>query len=108
LHSAAAWGRSQGPPLRLQFPGAVDHVTTRGNARQAIFIDDQDRRPFIRPAHQVNLLRRVCHLPLAQRACLAGVSASRVSRIQAQVEREPPSNALQRLLSGYGIAGERR
>jgi hypothetical protein len=34
-------------PLRLQFPGAVDHVTARGNARQAIFLDDQDRRPFI-------------------------------------------------------------
>jgi len=25
-------------PLRIEFPGAVYHVTSRGNARQAIFI----------------------------------------------------------------------
>ncbi len=30
-------------PLRIEFPGAVYHVTSRGNARQAIFIDDEDR-----------------------------------------------------------------
>jgi len=26
-------------PLRLQFPGALYHVTARGNARQKIFLD---------------------------------------------------------------------
>jgi hypothetical protein len=56
----------------------------------------------------VNLLRRVCNLPLAQTARLAGVSASRVSRIQAQVERDPPSEAVQRLLSGYGVEAQGR
>lgn len=34
-------------PLRLQFPGAVYHVTARGNARQPIFLDDRDRHRFV-------------------------------------------------------------
>ncbi len=33
--------------LRLQFPGAVYHVTSRGNARQDIFADDADRSRFL-------------------------------------------------------------
>jgi REP element-mobilizing transposase RayT len=31
-------------PLRIEFPGALYHVTARGNARQSIFRDDDDRR----------------------------------------------------------------
>ena len=34
-------------PLRLEFPGAVYHVTARGNARAATFADDDDRRCFL-------------------------------------------------------------
>lgn len=34
-------------PPRLQFPGAVYHVTTRGNERKAIFRDDHDREDFL-------------------------------------------------------------
>ena len=34
-------------PLRIEYPGALYHVTSRGNARQAIFIDDTDRSGFI-------------------------------------------------------------
>ncbi len=34
-------------PLRLEFPGAVYHLTARGNARQDIFLDDQDRAGFL-------------------------------------------------------------
>jgi putative transposase len=33
--------------LRLEFPGAIYHVTSRGNARQAIFLDDHDRLNFL-------------------------------------------------------------
>ncbi|MHA1153565.1 MAG: transposase [Alphaproteobacteria bacterium] len=33
--------------LRLQFPGAVTHVTSRGNAQQDIFADDADRARFL-------------------------------------------------------------
>ena len=34
-------------PLRLEFPGALYHLTARGNARGAIFLDDEDRREFM-------------------------------------------------------------
>lgn len=34
-------------PLRIEFPGALYHVTTRGNARQDIFVDDEDRQRFL-------------------------------------------------------------
>ncbi len=34
-------------PLRLEFPGAVYHITARGNARELIFTDDRDRRCFV-------------------------------------------------------------
>ena len=33
-------------PLRIEFPGALYHVTARGNARQAIVLDDEDRAAF--------------------------------------------------------------
>ena len=34
-------------PLRIQYEGAVYHVTSRGNARQDIFLDDKDRSDFL-------------------------------------------------------------
>jgi REP element-mobilizing transposase RayT len=34
-------------PLRLQFDGAIYHVTSRGNAREDIFDDDADRHTFL-------------------------------------------------------------
>jgi putative transposase len=34
-------------PLRIAFPGALYHVTSRGNARAAIYINDADRRRFL-------------------------------------------------------------
>lgn len=34
-------------PLRLEYPGAVYHITSRGNARQAIFRDDSDRETLL-------------------------------------------------------------
>lgn len=34
-------------PLRIEYPGAVYHVTARGNAREAIFKDDTDRKNFL-------------------------------------------------------------
>ena len=38
---------------RVEYPGAFYHVITRGNQRQKIFYDDQDRKKFLR------LLRRL-------------------------------------------------
>lgn len=34
-------------PLRIEFPGAVYHITSRGNARQKIFLDDKDYAKFL-------------------------------------------------------------
>ena len=34
-------------PLRIEFPGAVYHVTSRGDRREPIFEDDQDRLTFL-------------------------------------------------------------
>ena len=34
-------------PLRVEFPGALYHLTARGNARGAIFLDDEDRQGFL-------------------------------------------------------------
>ena len=33
--------------LRLEFPGAIYHLTSRGNGRQDIFLDDDDRVRFL-------------------------------------------------------------
>lgn len=34
-------------PVRIEYPGAVSHVTSRGNARHDIVVDDRDRRAFL-------------------------------------------------------------
>lgn len=34
-------------PLRVEFPGAIYHITSRGNARQTIFEDEDDRERFL-------------------------------------------------------------
>ena len=34
-------------PLRIEYPGAFYHLTARGNARQAISLDDSDRTTFL-------------------------------------------------------------
>lgn len=49
-------------PLRIEFPGALYHVTSRGNARQPIFLDDVDREGFIwRLGEVVQEHRWLCH-----------------------------------------------
>ena len=40
-------------PLRIEFPGAFYHVTSRGNAQQDIFLDDEDRQRFLSVLGQV-------------------------------------------------------
>ena len=36
-----------GRPLRIEYPGALYHVTSRGNEKRVIFLDDYDRKKFI-------------------------------------------------------------
>ena len=40
-------------PLRIEFKGAVYHITSRGNARQAIFLDEKDFADFLSVLCQV-------------------------------------------------------
>ena len=40
-------------PLRIEFPDALYHITARGDRREAIFEDDEDRRAFLRTLGQV-------------------------------------------------------
>ena len=49
-------------PLRLEYPGAVYHVTSRGNARQHIVADDRDRTLFLeRLAQVIDRFGWLCH-----------------------------------------------
>ena len=49
-------------PLRIEFPGAVYHLTSRGNSRQPIFLTNQDRMGFFEILGDVVMeLGWVCH-----------------------------------------------
>jgi putative transposase len=49
-------------PLRIEFPGAVYHVTSRGNARAEIFADTADRQTFLLLLESaVNRFNWICH-----------------------------------------------
>ena len=40
-------------PLRIEFPGALYHITSRGNGREAIYLDDIDRLQFLKVLGEV-------------------------------------------------------
>jgi putative transposase len=49
-------------PLRLQYEGAVYHLTSRGNARQKVFLDDTDRKKFLDVLSEVvSRYQWLCH-----------------------------------------------
>jgi len=49
-------------PLRIEYAGALYHVTSRGNRRAPVFKDDQDRRDFVvLLAAVVGRFRWLCH-----------------------------------------------
>jgi putative transposase len=49
-------------PLRIEYPGAVYHVTSRGNGRADIFLDDTDRQTFLDVLdHVVERYNWLCH-----------------------------------------------
>ena len=41
-------------PLRIEYEGALYHVTSRGNAREPIYKDDEDRKTFLDTFQKVN------------------------------------------------------
>jgi REP element-mobilizing transposase RayT len=49
-------------PLRIEFEGALYHITSRGNARAPIFLDDEDRELFLQLLQEViNRFDWLCH-----------------------------------------------
>jgi putative transposase len=49
-------------PLRIQYDGALCHITSRGNARKAIYRDEEDRRIFLDILFNVNKRYNwICH-----------------------------------------------
>ena len=40
-------------PLRIEFPNALYHITSRGNRREDIYLDDNDRGVFLDILSQV-------------------------------------------------------
>lgn len=49
-------------PLRIEFPGAVYHITNRGNEKKLIFLDDEDRKGFLNLLHHVTTRYHwLCH-----------------------------------------------
>jgi len=49
-------------PLRIEFPGAVYHVTSRGDGREDIYLSDEDREIFLKVlSHVVERFGWVCH-----------------------------------------------
>jgi putative transposase len=49
-------------PLRITYPGAVYHVTSRGNEQKPVFLDDEDRAGFLRIlGHVTERYHWICH-----------------------------------------------
>lgn len=49
-------------PLRIEYPGAVYHITNRGNERREIYKDDLDRKTFLDTLQQVKTRYNwLCH-----------------------------------------------
>lgn len=81
-------------PLRLEFPGALYHVTVRGNDRQDIYLDDADRLAFLRMLGDVaDRTGWICHV-----YCLM------TNHYHLVVETPDPNlgKGMQRLNSRYG------
>lgn len=49
-------------PLRIEYPGAVYHITSRGNSKNKIFRDDTDRELFLEVLESViKRFNWLCH-----------------------------------------------
>jgi hypothetical protein len=70
-----------------------------GLSAQAVL--DRTHQPAFKAA--LYLLRRACNLPLGEVAHRAGLSPSRVSRIQAELERSELSETTEKLLRRYKV-----
>ncbi len=87
-------------PLRIEFPGALDHVTSRGDPREPIYRDDVDRSAPLPhrgqgDRHQaLYLAYQEGGVKVTQLGRETGLSASHGSRLISEAEKgkwETPS-----------------
>ena len=81
--------------LRIQFPGAIYHVTARGVERRRIFVDDVDRTRFLT---QLGATTRACHVRLYLYCLMA-------NHVHLVLETELPnlSQFMHRLETAYAV-----
>lgn len=85
---------------RINVPGAIHHVITRGLNRQNIFLADNDREDFLDRLEQ-GLSQTGC-------SCLAWSLLSNHFHLLILTDIKPLSDLMRKVLSGYAIAFNRR
>jgi hypothetical protein len=83
-------------PLRIEYPGVVCHVTTRGNGKQRVFENDRDRQFFLELLDRIGKrFRFICHacclketIPEIQRDCRPSSHRLRQGKQSGEEERE--------------------
>ena len=91
-------GMSRRP--RIHYPGAVYHVMARGVNGQAVFIDDLDRRKFLRSLERIKLETGATIYAF----CLMGNHF----HLAIKVATVPLCSVIQRILTGYSITFNQR
>ncbi|HET7587680.1 MAG TPA: transposase [Gammaproteobacteria bacterium] len=92
--------RAQTEPERPDAQTVLDAVAEVFEVSRQRLLDRSHQRAF---QTSVYLLRRVVNLSLKETAALANVSPSRISRIQAAIERSAPDKAIALLLKKYNV-----
>ncbi|MGI9430616.1 MAG: transposase [Myxococcota bacterium] len=85
---------------RIDAPGAVHHVWTRGIEKRSIFLDDEDRD---------DLVARFCRiLPESQAGCLAWAFLSNHIHLVVRTGERPLSELMSRVNTGFALRFNRR
>ncbi|MDY7036100.1 MAG: hypothetical protein SV375_08075 [Thermodesulfobacteriota bacterium] len=71
------YARIMGRPVRIQYPGALYHITSRGNERRDILLGNDDR-----------LMKRYACLDNKEIEYIGGLHYSAVSKAAARLEKE--------------------
>jgi REP element-mobilizing transposase RayT len=85
---------------RLDHPGALHHITARGIERRALFVDDYDRRSFVRSMERV--------FADTGTRCLAWALMTNHVHLLVETGAVPISTAMQRLLTRHAMRFNRR
>jgi hypothetical protein len=97
-------------PPRIEFPGALYHVASRGNARQDIFLSDEDRVRFLQQLercleHSERLVCEALGVSLADLRRHGNSGASRGAReIAVEVAARATDLPLRTIGERYGLS----